>query len=281
MEHQDRGTTIRNPSSANFLIDSMDRPVTQTAANFTIAKNNSLFNGFFTRLAVAEVVLNWNLPNIATAFNNFEFSILLADETTLKQVQLTANLYTVASALNAIVAGLNALPVAGYTFVIDTVDGQNYLTTSEGVPLAFTIVPSNLATQLGFTPSIAAPVHEIFAPYLLSTRYIDFVSTDLTYNQALKDATTDARDKTVLYRWYFAWDESPPLDEYGYPILQGYTSFVTRRALPFPKQIRWETNMPIGTVNFQVFDDKGNLLQTQILTNNDFNWGMQLLVSEC
>ena len=77
MESHDRGTTIREPSTANFLIDSYDRPTTQTASNFTIAKKNSLFNGFFTRFGVAEVVLDWGIPNISLElYANNQFSIL-------------------------------------------------------------------------------------------------------------------------------------------------------------------------------------------------------------
>ena len=68
------GTTIRNPSTANLLIDSSDRDG-GTSANFTIQKKNSILNGFFSRLAVSEVILNWSVPNISSATSNDVFSI--------------------------------------------------------------------------------------------------------------------------------------------------------------------------------------------------------------
>jgi hypothetical protein len=286
MESYDRGTTIREPSTANFLIASVDRPPTQTASNFTIAKKNSLFNGFFTRFGVAEVVLDWGIPNISEElYANSTFSILDASANP-HTVTFAPGNYTVAQTLEFIVAALNQLAIAGYTFELNRNQGPLALANVNASNNEFTIVPGEtqehigLPEQLGFTTGSQAQFQGIFNPNLLENKYIDFVSTDLTYNQALKDATTDVRDRTVLYRWWFAWDESPPLDVYGFPILQGYTPFVARRVLPFPKQIRWENNMPIGSVNFQVFDSVGNILNTQSVTGNDMNWGMQLLVSE-
>ena len=167
------------------------------------------------------------------------------------------------------------------------------ITTTE-LQTIFSIEDTILARQLGFTTfngvdDTSAPIRG--APFLLPYRYIDFVSNDLTYNQALKDATTTTYDRTVLYRWYFAWSDSPQLDTLGFPILQGYTRFCSRRDIPFPKQIRWENNMPIGQVSFQVFNDQGELLLPSLVqpvdtdsvpdnTYSNMEWGMSLLVSE-
>ena len=63
------GVTIRNPSTANLLIDSLDR-TSGYSSDFLIAKPNSILNGFFTRLAVAEVVLDWCVANISSQYNN-------------------------------------------------------------------------------------------------------------------------------------------------------------------------------------------------------------------
>ena len=75
-----KGVDIRNPSTSNFLVSSTDRSpyigvqstgpyvdalTASNSCNFTITKANSLFNGFFTRAAVAEVDLFWNKFNIS------------------------------------------------------------------------------------------------------------------------------------------------------------------------------------------------------------------------
>ena len=290
------GTTIRNPSTANLLIDSSDRDG-GTSANFTIQKKNSILNGFFSRLAVSEVILNWSVPNISGATSNDVFSINIDGVGVFNALVLDGN-YTVAQALEAVVADLNSqdnLPPQT-TFVLGNLNGPGTLVTLTTTELEtpFTIVDTILARQLGFTTFNGLDNTEIpirGAPFLLPYRYIDFVSNDLTYNQALKDATTTAYDRTVLYRWYFAWSDSPQLDTLGFPILQGYTRFCARRDIAFPKQIRWENNMPIGQVSFQVFNDQGELLRPSLVqpvdkesepdnTYSNMEWGMNLLVSE-
>jgi len=290
------GTTIRNPSTANLLIDSSDREG-GTSANFIIQKKNSILNGFFSRLAVSEVILNWSVPNISSATQNDVFTINIDGVGEISALVLDGN-YTVAQALEAIVEDLNNqgnLP-PNTTFVLGNVSGPGTLVTLTTTELqtVFTVQDTFLARQLGFTTfngldDTSVPIRG--APFLLPYRYIDFVSNDLTYNQALKDATTTTYDRTVLYRWYFAWSDSPQLDSLGFPILQGYTRFCARRDIPFPKQIRWENNMPIGQISFQVFNDQGELLipsqvqpvdneSTPPTTYSNMEWGMSLLVSE-
>ena len=285
------GTTIRNPSTANLLIDSEDRPTTQSSADFIIQKNNSILNGFFSRIAVAEVILNWSVPNVSIKTNNNVFSINI-DGVGQFNAPLIDGIYTVAQALDVVVVALNALDdlPGDDKFIIDTtalIGGPHVFLTTTALSQVFTIVDTPLARQLGFTrfdgmPGVisdtAIPI--LGAPFLLPYRYIDFVSHELTYNQALKDATTNTYDRTVLYRWYFAWDESPALDAYGFPILQGYTRFCARRDIAFPKQIRWENNMPIGQVSFQVYNDQGALLLPSQVADKNMEWGMALLVSE-
>jgi hypothetical protein len=294
------GVTIRNPSTANLLIDSEDRTSGQ-AANFIIQKNNSILNGFFSRIGVAEVVLNWGVPNVRAPDEKQNFignnTFTVRVQATPYTVTLLEGFYTVAEALNTIVYDLNHAPlgpIAGATFVVTADPGLVNFTTTQFVE-DFSIDDTPLARQLGFSTFDLA--YALTSPFLLLSRYIDFVSPEITYNQSLKDASTAGStggavntprsvERTVLYRWYFAWDESPSYDEYGFPVLQGYTRFVTRRVLPFPKQIRWENSMPIGQLSFQVYNDKGKLLLPDIYVENQdpFNfkleWAMTLLVSE-
>ena len=286
------GVTIRNPSTANLLIDSADRTSGQ-ASNFIIQKNNSILNGFFSRIGVSEVVLNWGIPNVSKANNNNTFTVRV--DATPYTITLVDGFYTVAAALDRIVYYLNNAPIgpiAGATFVVSATTGNVNFTTTQGI-VFFSIDDTPLARQLGFTVfGVINLAFLITSPYLLPYRYIDFVSPEITYNQSLKDASTaggnnnpsNAIERTVLYRWYLAWDESPSYDEYGFPVLQGYTRFVTRRILPFPKQVRWENNMPIGQLSFQVYNDKGELVIPEKATVENYyfklEWAMTLLVSE-
>lgn len=98
----------------------------------------------------------------------------------------------------------------------------------------------------------------------------------LTYNQAVKDASTSPNERDVLCRWYFDYDNQTPTDGYGFPILMGYAPFCLRRLFNPPKQIQWETNIPVGNLSFQLYDDDGTLVPV----NSRTEYLMTLQVSE-
>jgi len=77
LNQQNIGTTIRPSSTALLTIDSEDRftdfekkraarpgSYNYSPYNFNITKNQAIMNGFFTRLAVTEIVFPWAIPNI-------------------------------------------------------------------------------------------------------------------------------------------------------------------------------------------------------------------------
>ena len=89
------------------------------------------------------------------------------------------------------------------------------------------------------------------------------MSNQLTNNQSVKDASTAANVRDVLVRWYFDYDNQTPTDEYGYPILMGYSPFYLRRLYNPPKQIQWQSNIPVGNLSFQLYNNNG-LLQSVV-----------------
>ena len=292
----ERATPIRMPSTANLMLDSADRGIdVDSAFEFQITKNYSILNGFFTRIATTEVVLEWCEPNIGgltsglnEGFGNntivFDLSGSGANTYVGSQIiTLGSGHYTAAQALDAIVYELNDLSgTTGMTFAIDSSTGQVYLRATGGEffwddsgnigdrPLGFI-----LGLGLGGAPHRLD--YKIDCPDLRPYRYIDFVSSQLTYNQDLKDSSTAPIVRDVLCRWYFAFDEQNQLDKYGFPILMGYTSFCLRRLFNPPKQIKWSSNQPVGNLAFQVYDNYGNLIVAQAI---ETDWLMTLQVSE-
>jgi hypothetical protein len=307
--------TVRPSSTANFFIDSVDRSG-GGAGDFTITRNESLFNGFFNRLAVGEVVLNWGVPNIASWWGNDFISITnLAVGGSTQVITLPQGFYSVLDCLNQIIDQANvafggdAIPVVftlvlqnGTLLLIATQDFQINWNTAQVKSLArLLFIPPQLNK-----PIVAATGVAPSSPFLLGTRYIDIVSTQLTYNQELKDNTTARVRRDVLYRWYFAQDNVPleyeefplvyaasapapavqMLTKTNIPVLQGYTAFVARRTPPVTKQIRWSPEQPIGQVSFQVFDDQGRLLDLRVFSPTpgeegaNMNFQMSLLLSE-
>lgn len=283
----DKATTIRMPSVANLMIDTIDRDpnIYPSPFNFQITRQNNLQTGYFTRIAATEVVLEWCEPNVfqdnsgvcidisgvgANAYANNDLCITLP-----------TNFYNMAQLLDAIVAQFNLLSgTTGATFSIIT-GGRNVIVDCSGAVFKFN--PGVLTTQAELTKDQnLAPFQAVGdCPDLRWYRYLDFVSEQLTYAQDVKDNTTANNNRNVLLRWYMAWDNPPSYDTYGFPVLMGYSEFVCRRMFSPPKYIKWETNLPVGNLAFTVYDEQGGLVEKNDPGNfYDTNWLMTLQLSE-
>jgi len=321
-EGQDTAVTVRPSSSANFYVDSLDK-LSGSSGDFVINKKASLFNGFFNRLALAEIVVDWGIPNVAAWWGNNTITVTNGGTGyTIGPVTLADGFYTAVQCLQEVAAKITAAAAAGGDPLELTVEFNGLdvklVSTGTGTDAFYISAPpattDSLARQL-FTSAqlVGAAVQNTqiicSSPRILGTTYIDFVSPQLTYNQDLKDATTDSMSRDVLYRWYFANDNVPqeresiltaapalttpfaaPAVQYlaptDLPVLQGYTAFVSRRALPVPKQIKWNPDQPIGQVAFQVFDDQGRIVNTANfpvvsgIGGANFQFQMSMLLSE-
>ena len=243
-----QSVTIRMPATANLMLDAADRSGTEPSMfNFSITRPQSILNGFFNRIATTEVVLEWDLPNISAVIGNNDFTVNVGGTSTT--INLPTAFMTVKQCLDALVSLLNAA-ATGVTFSITQTNGVTSLTGSG----AFFVEGGVLAFMLGIDTDVApATSFAIIQPDLRQWRYLDFVSPNLTYNQDLKDATTNTTSRDVLCRWYMDWEEQPQLDGYGFPILMSYTPFCARRLFNPPKQIRWDSIQPVGQLTFQVY----------------------------
>ena len=282
-----KGTNFRFPSTANLYIDSLDRADGTSSADFIINKPQNILTGFFTRLALTEITLDWNIPNVISGVNN-EFIIRIGSTNT--PVVIDTGFYSVAECVTAISDALNTALGAG-TFSLVANSRGVALTKTAGT---FAILSTPLSVQLGSQVSLTGGTYTLgtsftfFAPVLLNTKYIDITSNQLTYCQDLKDASTAQNTKDVVFRWFFAWDGETTYDTYNYPILQGYRAFLQRRSISFPKQIKWDNIQPIGQLGFQVYDSLGELLDVPakdpqnlgLLSKGEMEFDMLLLVSE-
>lgn len=281
------GTTIRMPSTANLMIDSTDRDILRylQASDFQIQKPYSLMNGFFTRIGLSEFYLEWNTPNISSYFNNNTITLDINGSVPVN-VTIPSAFYNIYQAINMVTTLLNnASGITGLGFTVSSIGAPS--------PSGFVLVPSNLttvyrltgnlATQLSLNVSggyiqgaIAVRENGVLSPHLGQIRYLDFVSSQLTYNQDLKDSTTNDIVRDVLLRYYFTTELPPALDPYGFPIYLGYTPFTITKQYNTPKQIKWNPKMPIGNLTFQVYN------QAQVIQNMTpaTNWCMTLQVSE-
>jgi len=319
-EVEDRAVTTRPSSTANFYVDSLDKVPGSSSGDFVINKNQSLFNGFFHRIAVNEVVMDWGLPNVAEWWGN-NFLVVSVNQGVPLGATFTITIdqgfYSILDLLNQIVTKLNSAPGQGATFSVGTSsqqvgllctaefaiyqppNGQDATVPAGSAPYydpAYYLGRGLFSSDQMYTGVMPAPIvapqfndtFPIVSPLVLGTRYVDIVSPQLTYNQDLKDNTTSPQVRDVLYRWYFAWSEQSQVESiagpptvYPFYIIQGYKAFNQRRVLPYPKQIRWESNQPIGQVSFQSYDDRGRLIDvTKFTPNANYNFQMSMLLSE-
>jgi hypothetical protein len=286
----EKATLIKVPATANLMIDSADRDDRFSSCwDFQIYRKQPLINGFFSRIGATEVVLEWCENNIRTDLSNNWVS------TDISGVQHTITIpdgkYTVATALKYIASAFN--DISGTTG-----KGATAGSLAEGgfagilftpTPPQVLILPGPLVEALDFKtfsnsfPGNLAPLTTpgyFFVPDcpdLRPYRYLDFVCEEITGVQDVADATTQDYDRNVLVRWYFDEDSPEQIDEYGFPILMGYNRFCRRRIYNPPKQIKWEQNLQVGNLRFNVYDEDGVLLPASDVKTN---WLQTLQLSE-
>lgn len=281
------------PSTANLMISSYDKAqgLGSTAGQFGISQPQSLLNGFFTRIATTELALNYNVPNISASNAN---NVIIVDISGvgLQSYTLPDGNYTCADVLNSFVSLFNAGSGGGRSLAV-TSTGQIVTLTMTSGAFRFPLVGNTLISDLNFTmggayattkvgetsPILGIGPSEAIQPII----YLDFVCSQLTYNQLLKDASTDRSDRDVLARWYMNYDnDMNQVDQYGYAIRMGMKSFYVRRTFAPPKQIRWSGSQPLGQLIFEVYatirTDAG--YTSTLFTDQFYEWLMTLQVSE-
>jgi len=276
----EKGMTIRQPSTANLMISSKDRDlvVYPNPFDFQITKRASILNGFFTRIGVSEVCLDWCVHNLdaANGSNSLVVDLSGAPGTV---ISLPTGNYTVEEALDLLVVVLNEeLPTTGQTFSVNNTVGPTLISVNTGTFKILANADGDLADRLDIVMDAPATFVYVLCPDLQPFSYIDFVSNQLTYAQDLKDASTTESDRDVLCRCYLDDDRQESYDGYGFPILMGYKRFFRRRIFSPPKQIRWEPNLPIGNLSFQVYTDQREIVT--LSESEGSSWYMTLQVSE-
>ena len=321
--------TERSPAYAILAIDSEDRfksydearvsvlkGYNDTPYDFQITKNESMMNGFFTRLALTEVCFPWAIGNINKKTNKILMNWALSG---VPQPQVTLTLSIgfrkpseiAADMLSAIQSQTANFATATFTYGDDNLPRFTFLFNDPALQASFSPLPYNSAVYpfpnttkqlydlLGFDVSLVGDATTLKTSALgggftfcQAYRYIDITCNQLTYNQALKDTMSQTVARDTLCRLYLG--DGPytgtstlsPDDPLFCP--PGCAPFVIYRQYTNPKFIRWLPNQPVqGNLQFQVYDDTGQLLgDFGTLSNAEdqrviqANWSMTLLVSE-
>lgn len=250
--YPDQGQAIRQPASAIFAIDSADRYIldntglridTQPEYNFSLYKGQSVLDGFIKRMALTEINMEWNVPNVNSYNNKFGVVVAGSDLSGVSTyevivtvptgfytpIELTTYLQT---AINTDISNASVLDAGKTANVVVSLDPKTLYVTIAGkgtdpsganlgllVPSKFgaaDLQKTTMYEMLGFKPMIdnfaivnLNPSLVLVGNYasFLYTRYIDIVSDNLTKKQEVKDSTTQPPEQggsNLLARVYVA-----------------------------------------------------------------------------
>ena len=312
------------PASGYLLsryILSQPNPATYNVSpyNFTIVKNENTMNGYFTRLGLTEIVFPWTIPNInpktntmvvrwaAAADPEIEFSGLVAlpnGYEFLTPSQIAASVQDTVRNVNTSLSSFiceygNSPNIPSFSYASGT---NNFLVAFSPVAYNTATYPYPSTTKqlfdlMGFTDYNTNPRLNAYGQSTLcqATRYVDIVCSQLAYNQALKDTTTQRIARDSLCRLYLAdgngFGNNTLACENSSFTPPGCAPFVIYRQFRTPKMINWNSAgkayQPVpGVLKFEVFDDAGaNLTE---MTSSDVlhsagdytDWSATILVSE-
>jgi hypothetical protein len=315
-EPQDVAVTVRPSSTALFCVDSADRYESYQARAlaptgpyfFSISRNQSLLNGFFKRIALTEIVFPYYIPNINNETDSIEFS---DNGGALQTITIpTPGFYTPAL-LASTLEGLLQIATGNALLTVTYLNGIFNFQTNAADTLAFArgnyggqgarLTEFQLYDLLnlsgpgvnGLTTAATALVSGVTR--CRYTEYVDIVSSQLTYNQDLKDGSSDPVVRDMVARVYIEDETSPIIPVYKSVApdgvimtpdvaIPGTYPMTIYRKFPHPKQILWNKRQPLGNLTFEVYDDKGQLLSAHLGAvypdSTMPDWRMTLLVSE-
>jgi hypothetical protein len=306
-EHDEQVVTQRYPQSAYLLIDSQDRYVINKDGAYQatpeISPNNiyishQRLNGFgeIKRASVTDIYFPWRTPNVNQRNNIFQLRILGVDyyltvpEGFYKPSELASQMQIIANGA----AGFRTIASQGITPVYTTA-GQPWNITTNAIG-KFTIVATDatfitetetdvkgyqsyLNQLMNFLVVPSTTPRSDFTggiPSMAYTHYIDFVSTNLTKHQRLKDSLTQLNYTNIIYRLYLENSLDMPLTNDNF---FGSRPVNIYRQVANPKYMMWNKNEMVSAVDIQLYDDAGELLYIPF-QDWDANYLITMLLSE-
>jgi hypothetical protein len=288
-EHDETVVTQRTPQNAYLLLDSQDRYLLNKDGSYeakpetspnNIYISHQKLNGFgeIKRVYVSDISFPWRTPNINIRNNIFQLRIagvdyyLTVPEDFYKPSELALVMQNIANGAT----GFRTIASQGVTPVYSTV-GQPWTIVTDSIgrfiitATGATFTTKTLSDVKGygsyinqiinfFTPSplgVVVPTYKGGIPSMAYTRYIDFVSTNLTKHQRLKDSLTQFNYTNIIYRLYLDNENQLPLTDNTY---FGSRPSDIYRQIANPKTIMWNKNEMISAVDIQLYDDAGDLL---------------------
>jgi hypothetical protein len=311
--NENPGQAIRMPATALLTIDTADRQRFDISGyrfddtspyNVYINTGQTLVQGFFTRIAVTELNMIWNIPNVISEgiHANNTLTLQRADGL-IYTVSIGSGFYTpaeLATEVQTDLVGSSALGTANWivSYAVGGAgkEGTFFIRNTDSVN--FRIIPNNvgqkdsLANMMGFgsaPPFYAQRINGSYAS-MLYTPYIDIVSQQLTKKQNVGDNGTNViTGKNVLARVYITPEGVTAGRVPGDNII-GTRPFTLYKEWQVPKQVYWDTKEFINVIDLSLVDYKGRVLYSppqsssvvfgQLNCGNSANYQLTLQITE-
>jgi hypothetical protein len=253
------------------------------SSNFTIQSPAALIYGYINRIAVSQVQLQYNISTITTrnsilsiqkagqkqiSYIYIPYGFYFPDElAALMQVEVRAN-----PTLASLVIGVTYTDRDGFIFTA-TAGGPTGFFFPAIAQLQLTLSNAGALNQLpiilktyrtfGITVFNSDPPARVQisteVPNFLYTPYIDICSDVLTNYQTIKDTTTSANKLTSLIaRVYLAGSGQVQTVTVGNAL--GCRPFQVVADLNTPKVIKWTPDVAVPSIDFQMYDQYGDLI---------------------
>jgi len=250
-----------------------------------IQKKQTLFSSEIKRISLVQLCMPYTSPNVNPYNNILFFKNALGAEA---NIVITPAFYLPSELASAVQTAMNAgLGTFGKTNWLVSYDARANIFTIDNqeagitIPaVSFTIEPkldqpkgyytdidgstirrsSTLAEIMGFNAVSAITTNKILGSYpsMTYTKYIDIVSTRLCGHQRQRDNSTNYKTgNNILGRIYIAPDRVYSTTDTNIP---GTRPFFLNFIPPVPKNIRWEAEEFLPSIDIRLQDDKGNLL---------------------
>jgi hypothetical protein len=280
------------------------------ANDFSIQSAGSLIYGYITKIAVAQVQVQYYIPTVNLGLNDrFYISVSNAPSAGFTSYPITIpyGFYyadELAAIMQQLIIAADGTRFAGLLVTFFPRTGFVFNNTAANFTIAFPL-PETIRQTLLIPRAEVTNIYKTYRllgmtndsrtfsliknstvyPNFLYTPYIDFYSDVLTNYQKVKDTNTSAPNpKGLVARVYLSGvgsiSTTGAVADTGRGVGQlGTEPFVLTADLNFPKIIRWTPDITVTSIDFQVRDCYGNLLPgVQQGFNTEFQ--MTLLCTE-
>jgi hypothetical protein len=256
--------------------------------DFSLQNGGALIYGYITKIAVAQVQLQYNVPTIVKGLND-SFRIFVAGgPANGYEIVIPYGFYyadELAATLQGLIRAADAVRFAGLLVTFYPRNGYVFNNSAANLNIS---IPSLLQLQLALqwnetarnrllkTLQVLGLAYDNETPRLIQnstnrpnflyTPYVDIYSDVLTNYQKVKDTNTSIKGpKGLVARIYLSGvgsiSTTGAVAETGRSVGQlGTEPFVMTADLNFPKIIRWTPDQTVTSIDFQLRDCYGDLL---------------------